>query len=160
MQARDAVSPRMLWERFAPTVFRLLRRTFGTEHPDDDVVQDVFLRVVAAAPRGADDASLRPIVLSAIARAACNHLRWRRLRGRPRTSASSELVKLYRALRRLRARDQVAFAFHFIDGMDVREVAVALGDSLPRTDRRLARAWNEVAAQVGSSGRSLGARAS
>lgn len=148
MPSNEATSVRALWERFAPMVFRLLRRTFGPEHPVDDVVQDVFLRVFADAAPGADDAALRSIVLSAIARTACDRLRWRRLRGRAPTRSASELIQLYCVLGRLRARDQVAFAFHFIDGMDVRDVADALGDSLPKTDRRLARAWDEVAQRV------------
>jgi len=148
MPSFDPRSPRALWEAFAPDVFRLLHRTLGPEQPVDDAAQDVFLRVFDAAPQGADCAALRPIILSAVARVVCERLRWRKLRRRPRGATSSSLVSLYRILGRLRARDQVAFAFHFIDGLDVREVAAALGESSARIDRRLVRAWDSVAARV------------
>ena len=145
---------RALWDSFAPIVFRLLHRTLGPEQPVDDAVHQVFLRVFDAAPREADHASLRPIIVSAIARVARDHLRWSKFRRRSRTRSASGLPSLYRALAHLRARDQVAFAFHFIDGMDAGEVAGALGESPRRTNRRLARAWDGVAAQVRVSDRS------
>jgi len=151
---KDATFARALWDSFAPTVFRLLHRTLGPEQPVDEAVHQVLLRVFDAAPQGTDDAAVRSIVISAVARVARDHLRWNRFRRRSRPRSASGLLTLYRALAHLRARDQVAFAFHFIDGMDAGEVAGALCESPRRTNQRLARAWDVVAAQVRVSDRS------
>jgi RNA polymerase sigma-70 factor (ECF subfamily) len=43
--ARDPRAPRVLWQRFAPMVFRMLRRTLGSDHDLDDLAQEVFLCV-------------------------------------------------------------------------------------------------------------------
>ena len=43
--ARDPRAPRVLWQRFAPMVFRMLRRTLGADHDLDDLAQEVFLCV-------------------------------------------------------------------------------------------------------------------
>src|SRR4029078_4744021 len=45
--ARDPRAPRVLWQRFAPMVFRMLRRTLGSDHDLDDLAQEVFLCVLA-----------------------------------------------------------------------------------------------------------------
>ena len=42
---RDPRAPRVLWQRFAPMVFRMLRRTLGSDHDLDDLAQEVFLCV-------------------------------------------------------------------------------------------------------------------
>ena len=43
--AREPQAPRVLWQRFAPMVFRMLKRTLGPGHDLEDLAQEVFLCV-------------------------------------------------------------------------------------------------------------------
>lgn len=141
LRARDPAAARPLWQTMAHVVFRLLRRALGPDAPVDDLAQAVLLRIFDAGPRIRDEARLRAFVLSAVARVARDHLRASGAAPASNGSGPEPLPNLYRNLNRLRPRDQVAFALHFIEGLDIPDVAAAVGASPAATKRRLARAW-------------------
>jgi DNA-directed RNA polymerase specialized sigma24 family protein len=101
------------------------------------------------------NADLRRVVLKATARVAQARLRrlrassffaatWARGLYQPGARAAggqepAELRRFYRIIDRLTARDRVAFALHFVEGLELREVAAALGGSPVRITRRLNR---------------------
>jgi DNA-directed RNA polymerase specialized sigma24 family protein len=47
-------------------------------------------------------------------------------------------------LDRFKTEDRIAFAFHFLQGLSLEEVAGALNLSLPATQRVLARVWSRI----------------
>ena len=158
LRAQDPAVARRLWQRFAPMLFRILRCTLGPHAPIDDAVQVVLLCVFRRGRRLRPRADLRQLVLKVTARIAQGELRRRPLRWlvralRPRAAWSHDLsraeaesvLRFYRILDRLSARDRVAFVFHHVEGLDVREVGSAIGASHGETSRRLRRGLQKVA---------------
>src|SRR5262245_1160191 len=158
LRAQNPAVARPLWQWFAPPVFRLLRRTLGPHAQIDDAVQVVLLCVFRRGPRLRPDSDLRQFVLRTTARIAEAELRGRtfrrlmpsRRRARPeaaRERANPQLetaLRFYRILDELRARDRIAFVFHHLEGLEVREVAGAIGEAPARTRRRLLRGLGKV----------------
>lgn len=155
---------RASWLRFAPLVHRLLKRGLG---PDDDVrelVQDVFIQFFRKSAALSEPSALRPLVIDITTKVIRTELRnrwarrWLHIRPTetaPRTSIpppetpSREAVRrLYRMLDRCKTEDRIAFAFHFLEGLSLEEVATALNLSLGATQEVLAHAWNRVAVFV------------
>ncbi len=149
LRAQNPSVARPLWQWFAPPIFRLLRRTLGPEAPIDDVVQVVLLCVFRRGQRLRPDSDLRQFVFKTTARIAEGELRGRALRrllpSRPRARQEREPVhRFYRILDRLSPRDRIAFIFHHIEGLELGEVAAALGETPPRTRRRVQRTIEKV----------------
>ena len=150
MDSPDLIAAEVLWTSFAATVCGLLRHALGSEASVDDDALEVILQVLDGLPGLADDAPVIPVVLSATARIARKRLRrdrWLKARSSARTIASDDAaVKLDGLMGRLGPRVRVAFAFHFIGGLGIEDVAAALGWSPLLTQRRLTRAWAKLAA--------------
>ena len=53
-------------------------------------------------------------------------------------------MRFYRILDRLNAADRIAFVFHYVEGVVVRDVAAALGSTTVVTRRRLERVLRTV----------------
>jgi RNA polymerase sigma-70 factor, ECF subfamily len=80
--------------------------------------------------------------------------RWVRLSGKtdaaelevvtPDTDAREALARFYKILDRVNTTDRTAFVLRFMEGLELAEVATALGLSLATTKRRLARVWARV----------------
>src|SRR4051794_23189325 len=62
--ARDPQAPRVLWQRFAPMVFRMLRRSLGPGHDVEDLAQEVFLCVFEKVRGLREPAALKAFVIS------------------------------------------------------------------------------------------------
>jgi RNA polymerase sigma-70 factor (ECF subfamily) len=151
---------RLLWRRFAPMVFRMLRRTFGRDDEIEDLAQEVFLCVFRKAHALRRPQALRAFVISVTARAGKQELRRRMTRRRlsvttqrsgpeaetimGRSDAREALLRLYRILDRLRPTDRAAFVLRFMEALDLEDVASALNMSLATAKRRLARAWSKI----------------
>ncbi len=178
LKAHDPIAAGRLWQRFAPTVFRLLRCTLGPRAQIDDAVQDVLVRVFRRARRVKTTSDLTLLVLKTTSRVACARLRRRgarwlpfRLRARDANKsgvghvADGELdpvARFYRVIDRLSAWDRIAFTLHFIEGLGPRKLSAVMGSSWERTRRRLHRGLHRVyegikrdpvLRQVGESGR-------
>jgi RNA polymerase sigma-70 factor (ECF subfamily) len=154
----DVAGP--LCERFAPMVARLLRRTFGPQAPIACTVDVVLLCVLERARRLQPRSDLQRFIARATARvvraelqrrARASSLPPRRSRAaRPRAACGMKVrehdaaVRLYRILDRLNAADRIAFVFHFVEGVEIRDVAAALGWTVLATRRGLERVLRAV----------------
>jgi RNA polymerase sigma-70 factor, ECF subfamily len=155
--AGDARAPRMVWQRFAPMVHRVLKRAFGPEHDIDDLVQEVFLVLFARVATLREPKALPAFILSIAAHSIRRELRrkaatrWLHFGNTP-TARSREadldsreaLVRFYRILDRLSAGDRTAFVLRFFEGLELVEVAEAMGVSLATTKRQLAHAHGRI----------------
>ena len=158
--ARDLQAPRALWKRFAPMVFRILRRILGPGHDVEDLAQEVFLSVFEKAPALREPKALKAFVTSFAVLTARGELRrlWRRrwIRRAEEDHASQKVLvhvdtegrealrRFYAVLDRINAHDRTLFVLRFVEGVDLVDVAAASGISLATTKRRLARAWSKV----------------
>ena len=153
----DVRAPRIVWQRFAPMVHRMLRRAFGPECEIDDMAQEVFLVLFRRAHTLREPQALRAFVISITAHVIRYELRrkaatrWLSF-GEPAAAKAKDadldareaVKRLYRILDRLNSRDRTAFALRFFEGLEVAEVSRALDVSLATTKRRLAHAWQRV----------------
>ena len=166
LRAQDPAVARQLWDHFAPTVFRILQRALGPQAPIEDAVQVVLLCVFHRGRRLRARSDLRQLVMKVTARIARGELRrrafrWRLSARRPRAAQEAwardlsgrqaETVRrFYRILDRLSAPDRIAFVLHHMEGLEVQEVAAAIGLSPARTARSLQRSARKVMAGVES----------
>ena len=158
--ARERHAPRALWRRFAPLVFRILRRTLGPGHEVEDLVQDIFLCVFEKVPGLREPTALRQFILSITAITARCEIRRRWMRRWIRLASKEDagmepvfhvdmdsreaLRRFYAVLDRLNVRDRTLYVLRFIEGLGLRDVAAASGLSLATAKRRLARARSRV----------------
>ena len=158
--ARDPQAPRALWRRFAPMVFRMLRRALGPGHDVEDLAQEVFLCVFEKVPTLREPKALKAFVISITVLTTRSELRrlwvrrWIRLSGKNDpaakgvvnvdTDAREALARFYAVLDRVNAQDRTIFVLRFMEGLGLLEVAAAAGLSLATTKRRLTRVWARV----------------
>ncbi len=145
-----------LWDRHAGLVRGLLVRTLGPGAEVDDLVQDVFLKLLEALPGLRDPSALRGYAAITALSAARSELRRRRVRrlvwfasrtpppepeALPADLATAEaLRRLHGALDRLKPDDRLVFCLRYMELMELTEVATVMGISLATTKRNLARA--------------------
>jgi RNA polymerase sigma-70 factor (ECF subfamily) len=157
---KSPAAPRVAWKRFSPMVRRILRRSLGPESDIEDVVQDVFLCLFERVCTLREPAALKAFVISIAVSTTRYEIRRRRVRrwvGLSRTAelpdlrvvhadtdSRQALIHFYRALERINSRDRTAFVLRYIEGMEVAEVADALGISVPTARRCFTRAWQRV----------------
>ena len=162
--AGEAWAPGVLWRRFAPMVFRMLRRMLGSRHEVEDLAQEVFLCTYRKVHELRNPEALRAFIISTTVLVGRYEIRrgWSRrqiatlVRALPRepaplagrAEAREALRRFYRIVDRLKPFDRTIFVLRFIDGMGPREVAAAMGMSLATTKRRLARVWAKVTLRV------------
>jgi RNA polymerase sigma-70 factor (ECF subfamily) len=159
--AREPASHRAAWKRFAPVVRRLVRRVLGPGADVEDAVQDVFVCLFEKVTALRDPGALKAFVMSITVRTARYHLRRRRARrwigladveSHPALHVVTRdpapqhaLARFYRILDRVNDRDRAAFVLRYIEGLELSEVAKALGTSAPTARRRFTRAYGRVA---------------
>jgi RNA polymerase sigma-70 factor, ECF subfamily len=168
-RAASAGDPRaasVLWDRFSPLVRRMLRRTLGPEAEVEQLLQQVFVRVVDQLGALPESAQLRPFVVAITARLLATELRRHRMRrflrlrspwhftdgeaSGPDTTARSALASLYDILDQLDADARLAFTLRHFEGLPITELASATDASVSSAKRRLARASLRVQAALGS----------
>jgi RNA polymerase sigma-70 factor, ECF subfamily len=155
-----------IWERYYPLVRRVLARAIGPRHDVEDLVQEVFLRLYRKLPSLRDPALLRNFILAITAHVLKGDLRTRWLRRwlrwghedqgempEPATEdvdrdAREALGRLYRILDGLSPRHRAAFVLRHIEGLELLDVAAALGISLATAKRWLPRISLRVFAQA------------
>jgi RNA polymerase sigma-70 factor (ECF subfamily) len=149
---------RASWLRFAPLVFRLLKRALGPDEDVRELAQQVFLRLFRHVADLRDPSELRPLMIALTTRTLRAELRmrrvrrWLRIRRAPQAPRSSSIPpeptsraavrRLYAILDRCGTDERIAFAFHFLDGLSLEDVAGALNLSLSATQEVLARVWS------------------
>jgi len=152
------------WDRFAPLVRGILRRSIGPDAEVEDAVQEVFLRFFRQVGGLRDAGALRPFVIGITLRVAGTELRRRRVRRWLRLTddgdlperagaaadgdARAALRRLYAALDRLDDAGRLIFVLRHFEGLELTELAAALDTSLATTKRRLARVTARVLAMI------------
>jgi RNA polymerase sigma-70 factor (ECF subfamily) len=157
----DARAPYVVWKRFAPMVFGMLKRAFGPDHTVDDLAQEVFLVLFDRIGSLREPRALRAFLVSIVAHTIRREIRrkttyrWLHLGGVPDAPADGvdldareALRRLYRVLDRLGRDERTAFTLRYFEGMDLEEVASAMGLSLTTAKRRLAHAFVRVTAHA------------
>jgi RNA polymerase sigma-70 factor, ECF subfamily len=151
---------RLIWQRFAPMVHRILRRSLGPDEDVEDLAQEVFMCVFQKASTLREPQALKAFVITVTAFTVRGELRrrWSRRwlrRQRPQTGpgelvanqdieSREALRRFYDILDRISAQDRTAFVLRYIEGMPLEEVAAALEVSVATAKRRLTRVWDRV----------------
>ena len=159
---RDPEAFGALYRRFSPMLLNYVHRRTGDVHATEDLVADVFLIVMRSLPgyrhRGIP-------VRSWLLRIATNTVnRWARRQGRRRCAAldSDQLVgadepsttggpleeHCQRALLALPPRYQAVLALYHLEGLSVKETAVAIGCREGTVSSRLSRARDALRSQL------------
>jgi RNA polymerase sigma-70 factor (ECF subfamily) len=162
--ANDMRAPRVAWARFAPMVHRMLKRAFGPGQEIEDLVQDVFFSFFKKVGGLREPKALKAFVISIVVKTIQYEIRHRRIRAwvrlsrapeandarteQPDPAARQALTRFYAILDRLSARDRAAFMLRFLEGLQLDEVADALGVSISTIKRHLDRIWKRVALLV------------
>ncbi len=174
---RDArAAAPILYERFAPTVNRLVWHLMGADPDHNDLVQQVFLQVMRSATRLRDSDRLlqwvRAIAVNTVyaelRRRAVRRLFWRQ---QLPVRAHADLVRdveardlLMRAkavIERLPAAERIVFTLFFVERETLGEIAELLGYSQATAKRRLRKAslrFQKLAANTPELLRVLGQR--
>jgi len=153
-------APRLAWDRFAPLVRRIVQRSLGPEHDAEDVVQEAFMCLFSRVHTLRDPAALKAFIISITVLTTRREIRRRKLRRwvglteaddmpdlrvvSDEADSREALTRFYRILDRIRTRDRTAFVLRFIEGMEVADVAEAMGVSVPTARRCFTRAWQRV----------------
>ena len=156
----NAVS-RLVYERFAPSVHRVLHRVLGPDSDHDDLVNETFVEVFQSLTAVRQPDRLRSWVVSVAINVARRELGRRQLRRRLRDAVSLTgvvsapptdyagrdlLLKTYEILERIAPDERTAFALRYIDSTTMPMVAELCGCSLSTAKRRVARAERRFAA--------------
>jgi RNA polymerase sigma-70 factor (ECF subfamily) len=151
----DPAAHTAIWDRYNQLVRRVLRRAIGPGHDVEDHVQEVFLRFYRNRTQLRNPSALRSFLFGITLRVSASELRSRRIRGWLRLTtdgvlddhaaphvdadAREAVNRLYAILDRLDTQSRLAFVLHHVEGLDLLDVASALGVSLATVKRRLAR---------------------
>jgi len=136
----------------------------GGQDPDD-LIQEVFLRLFRKLPELREQGSLRAFVLAITVRVIKGEqrLRWikrwlglfedgeapERQGGTPDLDAREALGRFYGLLDRLSPKHRAAFVLRYVEGMELMDVADAVGVSRATIKRWLPRIARRVFSQVG-----------
>ena len=160
LMAKDPTAAVIAYRRFAPRVFGIVQRAMGPGADAEDFTQDIFLRVFARIHTLRDPDALGSFVLSVALRVIKWQLRQRRVRrilnltddGHvPEGSspgldieARAALRKFYGLMEQLPVNQRTVFSLRQIEGMDLQEIADAVGVSRATVKRRLSRARDRL----------------
>jgi RNA polymerase sigma-70 factor (ECF subfamily) len=148
------------WNRFAPMVFGMAARTFGSESEAEDIVQEVFYRVLAKAKTLRNPESLHSFIVSF----AIRILKWELRRKRARSWLSFHqpevlvdlacetldvesrdlLRRFYAFLARQAPRERLVLSLRYLESMTVEEIAKAMKISVSTVKRSLDCAKREL----------------
>ncbi|HEX2661054.1 MAG TPA: sigma-70 family RNA polymerase sigma factor [Polyangia bacterium] len=164
----DQRAPQQAWTRYSPMVYGMLRRTFGSDHRVEDLIQDVFFILFSKVRGLREPNALKAYIISITVMTIKYELRRKktikRLQGtdmlshgdrltteQPDAGARQALNSFYALLERLNETDRTAFILRFFEGLGVIEVALALKVSVSTAKRRLARLRKRVVTLIRSS---------
>jgi RNA polymerase sigma-70 factor (ECF subfamily) len=151
---------RAAYRRFSTLVRTLVLRSLGPGEEIEDHVQETFLRLFRHARELRDPSALSSFVVGIAMRVARSELRRRRLRRwltltssgqvpeveapRRDLAAREAVARLYAILDRIDDECRLAFVLRHVQGMELAEVAAALGVSLATVKRRLEHATRRI----------------
>lgn len=161
LQTGDAAAAGVLWDRHAPAVRKMVRATLGAGDPAvEDLVQETFIVLLKSCREVRTSSALRSYLVSVGVKLVLGELRRRRVRRWVMLSPKGEvpdvpiapadvegavaLLALYRLIGKLPDRRRLAFVLRFVEGMEVAEVAAALGVSESTAKREISRAKETI----------------
>jgi len=160
----DATAMGIVWDRYSPLVRTVLRGTLGGDASVEDLLQEVFVAFLRSAERLREASSLRAWLVSVAVRLLLVELRRRKVRRWVMLSADGKmpdvplapadldgmavLRALYRLLDQLPARRRLVFVLRHVQGMEVLEVAEALGISDSTAKREAVAARRAILARA------------
>lgn len=146
----------VVWKRYVPLVFSIVRRVFGPDPEAEDVTQEVLGCLFRRVKTLRDPHALSAFVTSVAVRVVKWELRRRRARRFLTLSSTGQLPELpvafadsnrhyaihqiYRVLDRMNARERLVLVLKHAEGMTLEEVADALEISTATVKRILRRA--------------------
>jgi RNA polymerase sigma-70 factor, ECF subfamily len=155
-----------IWDRYAPLVRSIVRRSIRLESDVEDLVQEVFLQFYRSHTLLRNREALRAFIFAISLRVTIREIRFRRARKRERLAddggqapgscfvppadfEAREAVAGIRAiLDRLDPTDRTAFVLRHVEGLELAEVAGLLDMSLATVKRRLAKIAHRVNAMT------------
>jgi RNA polymerase sigma-70 factor (ECF subfamily) len=159
--AKRTEAARTVWQRFSPMVRRIIRRSLGPVSDAEDLVQEVFMQLFAKVHKLREPKVLKAFIISITTLTIRQELRRRKLKSwlglrpdaaaldmrvvQPDPIAREALLRFYSLLDRFNPRDRTAFVLRYIEGLELVEVASALGVSLATTKRSLAHVQERLA---------------
>lgn len=166
----DTDAFRQLYERHVPGVFALVRSLVGDRELAEDVTQTAFVKAWESLPRLRQGEALKVWLRQIARRVAVDEMRRRRVVVRslddpeseweepPSANGSPEGVaeqaelegRVRAAIAELPPHHQAVVALYHLDGLEVRDVAAALGLPLGTVLSRLSRARTALRAKLAS----------
>lgn len=160
----DPGAPGLLWDQYAILVRGVMRRSLGGEDEVEDLVQEVFLRFFAQIGRLRDPAALRSFLVGIAVRVVRSEIRRRRVRRRfgggreslhpdPAVLSPQGVEPAWRMrwlLGELKPETKILFVLRYVEGLELREIAEALGVSLATAKRKLRRANEAITTLAGT----------
>lgn len=162
LQERAPGANTMLHARFGQEVNRLVWRLLGADMDHDDLVQDIFEKLMRTTHQVREPDALVGWVRAVTVNAVRSELRKRKVRrlffrsesersepvrdGVGSAEGREVLQKLYRVLDAMPADDRIAFVLRYVEGLSMPEVAEQCNCSLATVKRRIARAQGQLAA--------------
>ena len=165
LRAGDVRAPRVVWQRFASVVYRIVRRSLGPSGDAEALVHKIFLDFFRRVSTLREPRALAAFILSVTYWTMCKKLRRRRIRrwlglGESRNAILSQhidhpdsevrqaLARFYSILDKLGSEDRMAFVLRCMEGLELSEVACAVDLSLASTRRRIGRARARIERHV------------
>ncbi len=153
----------LLFSCFGPHVNRMVWHILGDDPDHDDLIQEIFLKVLRKVHGVREPGKLRQWVLTITVNTVRSELRRRGVRRRlfraelptgefelvgevPDEENRAQLRSAFKALGQLGASERLAFTLRHVDDRPLQEVAQLCGCSLATIKRRLARAERRFAA--------------
>jgi RNA polymerase sigma-70 factor (ECF subfamily) len=158
LRAGDVRAPRVVWQRFAGMVHRIVRRSVGQTGDIEHLVQRVFLDFFRRISTLREPKALAAFILSITHLTVCRELRrrwvrrqigsrnacWNQRISHPDPEARQALARFYGILDKLGCDDRMAFVLRCMEDLELSEVASALDLSLASTRRRISRARAQI----------------
>jgi RNA polymerase sigma-70 factor (ECF subfamily) len=129
------------YRRYAPGAFRRARQLLGSAAEADEVVHDVFLRLMEKPDQYRRQSALSTYLYSAVTHACLNHLRNRNVRlglverfvapnaARHASATAETSAQLHSALRAMPEPLAEVAIYYYMDGLSHEEIAAILGCS-------------------------------
>jgi RNA polymerase sigma-70 factor (ECF subfamily) len=150
--ARHESADELLYERLAPIVNRLIWTVLGPDPERDDLAHEIFIRILRGAAKVRDASRLEGWAARVTTNAIKNEFRRRKLRRwfslemnedpealhyHPDFEGREVLLRTYKTLERLPARERLAFSLRLLEQASAEEIARVCGCSLRTIKRRL-----------------------
>ena len=150
--------PGALAQQYAPAVYRLAYDRTGNRTDAEDVMQEVFLRMVKTRPVFASEAHAKAWLLRVASNCACDLFRlpWRtREEPLPEDLSASEGPQegsVTEAVLALPARYRIPIHLYYYEGYSVAEISKIIGRSEGTVKSRLSRARDRLRIQLKEEG--------